>query len=249
MASFSDEKYHPGLSVDCVIFGFNSNVLKVLLLKLKGTDTWALPGGFVKSSENVDDAAIRVLRERTGLEDIFLRQFQLFGSLERHDRAHTEKMIEKGIINKADIPWFNQRFVTLGYYALVEYSKVNEPTADYISEFCQWYPIDEVPELMLDHSQILARAYEELKEQVSNHPVGLNLMPAQFTMPELQSLYETILGKSLDRRNFQRKMLSYGILRKTGKRQNGKAHKAPWLYEFDEENYASALQADNYRGI
>jgi hypothetical protein len=102
---------------------------------------------------------------------------------------------------------------------------------------------------MLDHSQILARAYEELKEQVNNYPVGLNLMPAQFTMPELQSLYETILGKALDRRNFQRKMLSYGILRKTGKRQNGKAHKAPWLYEFDMENYTFAIEDGTYRGF
>ncbi len=249
MSSFPFNEYHPGLSVDCVIFGFNQNALKVLLLKLKGMDTWALPGGFVKAAETVDQAAIRVLQERTGLENIFLRQFQLFGGLDRHDPDHVEKMIANGIVLPEDREWFNQRFVTLGYYSLVEYSKVNQPSPDYISESCQWFPMDEVPPLMLDHANILNNAYEVLKEQVNNQPLGINLMPKRFTMPELQSLYETILNKSLDRRNFQRKMLSYGILKKTVKRKTGEAHKAPWLYEFDHENYLNALSNGHYRGF
>jgi 8-oxo-dGTP diphosphatase len=248
MPALNVKKLHPGLSVDCVIFGFHLKELKVLLLKLKNMETWALPGGFVEKEEDVDQAVVRVLKERTGLEDIFLQQFHFFGDVDRNDPGHAARLVEKGVISGELYDWFDQRFVTVGYYALVEYSKVKAPRADHISERCEWRAFDSLPELMLDHAKIVEKAYETLKRHMHHQPIGLNLLPKQFTMPELRALYETVLGWKLDRRNFQRKMLSYDILIRIGKRRTGKAHKAPWLYEFDLEKYQSALLEGLDRG-
>lgn len=236
------EHYHPGLSVDCVIFGFHESELKVLLLKLKGQELWALPGGFVEKKEDVDQAVVRVLRERTGLEDIFLQQFYFFGDVDRNTPGHTDKLISGGAIPADWRTWFDQRFVTVGYYALVEYSRVKVPKPDFSSEICQWCSLTELPGLMLDHNQVLERAHTALRQHLNYEPIGLNLLPHQFTMPELQSLYETVLGRKLDRRNFQRKMLATDILIRTGQRRTGKPHKAPLLYEFDEKKYHLALK-------
>lgn len=234
------DHFHPGFSVDCVIFGFHQNLLKVLLLKMKGEEQWALPGGFVYKEENVKDAAHRVLHSRTGLKDIFLQQFHLFGDAERSPKAQkTALLIRHGIPARED-HWFLQRFITLGYYALVDFSKTI-PRPDLLSDACEWWELQEVPELFLDHQAILDKALDTLRLQLNYQPIGYNLLPEKFTMPELQKLYETILGKPLDRRNFQRKMLAYGILKRLEERRSGVAHKAPYLYSFEVENYHKAL--------
>lgn len=241
MSVLNVDKFQPGLSVDCVILGFHHNELKILLLKLKDLERWALPGGFVEKEEDVDKAAVRILRERTGLKNIFLQQFHLFGNVDRNEEAYADTLLEKGIVDKELYDWLDQRFVTVGYYALVEYSRVEAPTPDYFSESCEWCSLSNLPNLWLDHGRILEKAHETLKRQLNYQPIGLNLLPPRFTMPELQALYETILGKTLDRRNFQRKMMGYGILIRTGERRTGGAHKSPWLYEFDEEKYRQGL--------
>ena len=237
------ESFTPSLAIDCVVFGFHENELKVLLLKLTGVDLWALPGGFVHNDKDIDEAAIETLRIRTGLTDIFLRQFHTFGSIERNDPSHPNFLIEKGLISKDLFDWFNQRFVSIGYYALVEFSQVKEPVPGPISEACEWCSLNDLPTLMLDHKAILDKAYKALKKELSHQPVGLNLLPKQFTMSELQALYETILDRQLDRRNFRRKILSYGILKDTKKFRTGVAHKAPALYEFDVKAYQKANDA------
>ncbi|MEZ4994033.1 MAG: NUDIX domain-containing protein [Saprospiraceae bacterium] len=242
MRALESDNFHPGLSVDCVIFGFHENELRVLLLKLKGQTLWALPGGFVEKQEDVDHAVVRVLHERTGLRDIFLQQFHFFGDVERNLDNHAGRLIDQGTIPAAWREWFEQRFVTVGYYALVEYSRVNEPQPDYLSESCEWCSLSTLPELMLDHKDILQRALMTLRQHLNYEPIGLNLLPRQFTMPELRALYETVLGRELDRGNFQRKLLAYNILRRTGERRTGKPHKAPLLYEFDEDKYYQALK-------
>ncbi|HRV87074.1 MAG TPA: NUDIX domain-containing protein [Saprospiraceae bacterium] len=239
---FQPSQCQPGLSVDCVIFGFHENELKVLLLKLLHNREWALPGGFVMLDEDLDRAAVRVLRERTGLERIFLRQFHAFGEVSRNLPGHADKLVRTQAIHPSLQAWFEQRFITIGFYALVEYSQVEEPHPDYFSEFCRWYSIRELPPLMLDHQRIVSKALETLRLQLKYQPIGLNLLPERFTMPELQSLYETLLEKKLDRRNFQRKMLSYDILVKTDEFRQGGAHKAPVLYAFDPDRYQQALQ-------
>lgn len=232
----------PGLSIDCVIFGFHDSELRVLLLQIKEWDRWALPGGFVRKDQDVDSEAVRVLHERTGLQDIFLRQFHFFG---RHDRAagdHIQLLADRGIIGPEDVTWLSQRFVSIGYYALVEYSKVIEPTPDGISKAISWCPIQDLPDLILDHNEILAKALDSLKQELNLRPIGINLLPKEFTLPELRSLYEAVLSKQLDRRNFRRKVLGFDILKDTGKRRTGGAHKAPSLYVFDEEKYAQAVE-------
>lgn len=235
------ENLMPSLSIDCVIFGFHENELRVLLLRMKNMDKWALPGGFVRGNKDVDEEAVNVLTKRTGLGDIFLNQFHLFGKKNRNRRGHAKRLVKKNVLSPDLQSWFEQRFATVGYYALVEYSKVKKPTVDSISEAIEWCPILDLPDLIIDHQEIIDKAHNVLKRELNFQPVGLNLLPDEFTMPELQGLYETILEKKIDRRNFRRKILGFDILIDTGKKRMGTAHKAPILYKFNKEKYADAL--------
>lgn len=229
------------ISLDCVVFGFHENQLKVLLLRMKFSRQWALPGGFVLENESLEVAANRVLKERTGLSQIFLQQFHVFSDPLRSQQNPAVPDVQQSEIISPDIEWFNQRFISVGFYSLVDFTKV-EPKPDELSDICTWVSLDEIETLMLDHRQILDKALETLRLQLTFQPVGYNLLPEKFTMPELQKLYETILGKTLDRRNFQRKMLGYGILTKLDEVKTGVAHKAPALYKFNIANYESALK-------
>lgn len=226
------KKYIPTLSIDCVVFSFHENVLQVLTLKMKDQDSWGLPGGYVKKEENVDDAAIRILKDRTGTENIYLQQFYTFGNLKRSESAFEDY---------DDSLWNKQRFVSIGYYALAEYSNVNLVVDEY-SSACNWQSIESLPLFMMDHRVIFDKALLTLREQLNNHPIGYNLLPEKFTMPELQKLYEIILGKKLNRGNFYRKILRYDILTKLDESRKGGAHKAPDLYSFDLEKYNVALK-------
>jgi ADP-ribose pyrophosphatase YjhB (NUDIX family) len=228
------------ISLDCVIFGFHANELKVLLLHMKYSDSWALPGGFVKIDESLESAATRTLEERTGLSDIFLKQFRVFSDPARSKFNPAVKDMQEAE-GLQHLQWFDMRFISVGFYALVEFSKVN-PKHDSFSDKCEWKSLDEIEDLIIDHKLILEKALATLRTQLSYQPIGYNLLPAKFTMPELQKLYETILGKPLDRRNFQRKILSYKILNKLGERKTGQANKAPFLYEFKLDNYQKALE-------
>lgn len=228
----SFKKYIPTLSIDCVIFGFHENVLQVLTVRMKDQYGWGLPGGYVKKDENVDDAAVRILKDRTGTENIYLQQFYTFGNLQRSESAF------EGHDNSI---WNKQRFVSIGYYALAEYSLVNLIIDEY-SNAVEWKSIDDLPVFMMDHRAIFDKALLTLREQLNNHPIGYNLLPEKFTMPELQKLYEAILGKKLNRGNFYRKILRYDILTKLDESRKGGAHKAPDLYSFDLEKYNSALK-------
>ncbi len=229
------------ISLDCVVFGFHENQLKVLLLRMKKTQEWALPGGFVQENESMEVAANRVLKERTGLDHIFLNQFHVFSDPKRSNiNPAVPDVLEFGI-TFADENWFSQRFISVGFYALVEFSLV-QPKPDLLSDICEWISLDEIGSLMMDHRQILDKALETLRLQLVFQPVGYNLLPDKFTMPELQKLYETILGKELDRRNFQRKILAYNIISKLDEVRQGVPHKAPSLYRFNPENYQKALK-------
>lgn len=242
-----EHNFLPSLSVDCVIFGFHENQLKVLLLKHRHRDLWALPGGFIYRDEPADAAASRVLRERTGLDEVFLKQFHVFGDPDRSKKEFHLRDLKKDGINFQEDLWILQRFVTIGYYALVEYSKVS-PLPDQVFEQCVWWEIHKLPELMLDHRDIFDNALNTLRLQLNHQPIGYNLLPDKFTMPELQKLYETILDKKLDRRNFQRKILSFNILRRLKETKKGVAHKAPYLYSFNLKRYNEALNVGLYGG-
>jgi 8-oxo-dGTP diphosphatase len=226
------EIYISNLSIDSVVFGFHDNVLKVLVTKLKDKNLWALPGGYVLKTENLIDAANRILWNRTGATNIYLQQFRVFGDLNRSE----------GFFEEFDPSlWHKQRFISIGFYALVDYSKVNLVIDD-ISDACEWKSIDDLPELIMDHRFIFDKALLTLRKQLNHKPIGFNLLPEKFTMPELQKLYEIILDKKLNRGNFYRKMLRYDILEKLDESRKGGAHKAPDLYKFDIEKYQNALK-------
>ncbi len=236
-----DKKFLRHISVDCVIFGFHIGELKVLLVRARYAGKWALPGGFILKDEHMDLAAKRILKNRTGLDDIYLQQFHVFSDPGRSTKKINQQFL-KNVGLKNDKSWMFERFITVGYSALVDFTKVT-PVPDVISDACDWFGINDVPEMILDHSQIFKEALQNLRRQLNFHPVGFNLLPKKFTMPELQKLYETILDKKLDRRNFQRKILSTGIVTRLNEIRKDVAHKAPYFYKFDIRKYEKALKA------
>ncbi|AEE52034.1 NUDIX hydrolase [Haliscomenobacter hydrossis] len=225
------------LSIDCVVFGFHDNQLKVLLLRVKGSDAWSLPGGWIYKTEDVEHAAYRILQERTGLDSIFLQQFHAFGANQRYNGK--EVMAKMGLPPEHN--FFPERAVSIGYYALVEYSLV-EPKTDLFTDECRWWDVAEIPDLLFDHNDIASIALKTLRRQFDYQPIGFNLLPEKFTLIELQKLHETVLGHPLDRGNFQKKMLSYGFLERLEERKTGGAHKAPYLYRFDAKKYEIYLR-------
>lgn len=236
MVSHHHREYLPHLSIDCVIFGFHDGDLKVLLLKWRHVGGWSLPGGYIGRRESLDDAAQRVLADRTGLKNVYLQQFGAFGALDRgEDETLGNFLRSSGVEVPADYT-FADRVVTIGYFALVDFQKA-EPKPDVYAEDCRWWDLHERPPLLFDHDDIVARAMETLRRQLDYQPLGPNLLPEKFTMPELQKLYETVLGRELDRRNFQRKVQDLGLVVRLPERRTGVAHRAPFLYRFDTERW------------
>ncbi len=223
--------YLQSLATDLVIFGFHETQLKILLLEYENTGLFGLPAGFIRDDENLNDAARRTLTQRTGLSDIFLEQFYVFGDVCRHDPQPLRSIL----IGKGETPpddhWLLRRFVTVGFYALVDFTRAF-PNPDALADRCAWYDLATLPPLMLDHLSIVHKALDTLRVNLDHKLVGSNLLPETFTMNDLQQLYETILGQKINRSAFQRKMLALGILERLEKKFSGGAHKAPFLYRF-----------------
>ena len=241
--------FMPGISLDCVLLGYRDQSLQVLLLKWKNVEAWTLPGGFLKQDEVLEEAVHRVLLERTGLENIFLTQFHTFSGLDRQLKddtlyEHTLTPLYEGLtepLKEKLSTWFSQRFITTGFLALVDINKT-KLVPDYLSEKCEWVPINQLPPLLLDHELIVQKALRQLKIEVNYLPVGKSLLPEKFTMKELRFLFESILQKKLDRGNFQRKIRSLNILKRHEKLMTGAANKAPYLYSFEESAYHKLLE-------
>jgi ADP-ribose pyrophosphatase YjhB (NUDIX family) len=225
-----DSQFVPHVSVDCAILGFHEGELKVLLLRWKHTDAWSLPGGFVLKDEPLDRAAERVLRERTGLERIYLQQFHAFGGTDRREDAILPSLHALGVSVPRD-HWLVGRIISIGYVALVDFAEAT-PTSDFLSEECRWWDLHDRPRLLFDHDAVVERALEAVRARLDSEAIAANLLPEMFTMPELQRLYETILDKPLDRRNFQKWILDRGLVERLPKRREGGAHRAPFLYRF-----------------
>jgi 8-oxo-dGTP diphosphatase len=210
----------PALTVDCVIFGLDveQEDLRVLLIE-RGLEPfegmWAIPGGFVPPGESVDDAARRELREETGLRDVFLEQLYTFGEPDRDPREHV---------------------VSVAHYALVNLND-HELAAGTDARSAAWFSVNDVPELAFDHDQILEMALARLKGKVRYQPIGFELMPSKFTLTQLQRMYEIILEKPLDKRNFRKKVMGMGILKDLEEIQKDVRHRAARLYAFDEDSY------------
>ncbi|MFY8091478.1 MAG: NUDIX hydrolase [Chitinophagaceae bacterium] len=241
MVKVGENSFLPSVSVDCVIFGFHEGELKVLLIKHRYRDMWSLPGGFVSKDEPCDAAAYRVLKDRTGLTEVFLQQFFTFGDTKRYTKEfHIEDLLNDGLVIHEN-HWLIQRFVTVGYYALIDFLEVKQ-IADATTENYEWCDLSNLPNFILDHKKILDKALASLRLQLHYQPIGYNLLPEKFTMPELQKLYETLLDVKLDRRNFQRKMIGYDILEKLDETKKGVPHKSPNYYKFNLEKYNKALE-------
>lgn len=208
----------PALTVDCVVFGLDDEDLKVLLIErdlppFEGK--WALPGGFVRVDESLDDAALRELQEETGLKKVFLEQLYTVGDLNRDPR---------------------ERVITVTYYALVRLSSHTVQAATDARQ-ALWFGIDDVPKLAFDHQKILTMAHERIRGKVRYQPLGFELLPQKFTLRQLQHLYEVILDRELDKRNFRKKILGMGILEELDELETDVAHRAARLYRFDKKAY------------
>jgi 8-oxo-dGTP diphosphatase len=211
---------HPraALTVDGVVFGFDAGELKVLLIQralepFKGK--WALPGGFVHVEETLDDAARRELVEETGLGNVFLEQLYTFGSVKRDPR---------------------ERVVSVAYYALVKLSDHHAKAATDAAN-AQWFPVSQLPKLAFDHAEIVALALARLQSKVRYQPIGFELLPPKFTLSDLQHLYEAILGAELDKRNFRKKVLGFGLLVPLNETQMSGRHRPAQLFRFDADKY------------
>lgn len=225
--------YMPGLSVDAVVFGFHNDKLKVLLLRFGDTPYFTLPGGFIMKEENLDDAALRILQERTGLQNIYLEQFYTSGNTGRSKDAFATETVQQIVGKIPQNNWFQQRFVSVCYYALIDDTKVNPVTEVFFTEF-KWFDINRLPKLLYDHNLIIKKALSRLQSDLDEKLVGFNLLEETFTMQQLQKLYEAVYQKNFVRTNFQRKMLSLNVLQRLEKQYSGKSHKAPYLYRFAE---------------
>lgn len=208
----------PALTVDCVVFGLDEEDLKILLIERGGepfAGRWALPGGFVDVDEPLDEAARRELTEETGLTKVFLEQLYTFGAVDRDPR---------------------ERVVTVAYYALVNI-RDHRVQAATDARNAAWFPVTRMPPLAFDHPDIVRTALVRLQGKVRYQPIGFELLPRRFTLSQLQHLYETILERPLDKRNFRRKLMAMGFLEETAEVQRNVAHRAARLYRFNESKY------------
>ncbi len=226
---------NPYLSVDCVVFGYNSQTLKVLLLKRKRKSTerkfLKLPGSLVPHNEDLDLSAIRVLKELTGMQNIFLKQFHAFGALDRISGDGDRMWIENTYQVKTE------RIVSVAYYSLVKIEESN-PTSSNLNETANWYNIDDITTLAFDHETILETGLKAIRQELFLNPIiGFKLLPEKFTIRQLQKLYEIILNTKLDNRNFRKKILQAKYIKPLGEKQTGVAHKPALLYSFEEEEY------------
>lgn len=239
-------KLNPNVSVDCAVFGFDGEKLKILLIdrgmQMKQPNDemlYALPGNLIREDEKLSEAANRVLRELTGLEDIFLEQFGSFGDPDR-------------LTKESDLAWIksiraepNARVITVAYYSLIRSDQVELHASDFAKEAI-WHDIENLPKLGFDHAEIIQAALEELNFKSKYQPLGFELLPEKFTLGQLQKLYEAILGTELDKRNFRRKILKMSFLVPLKEKQIGVPHKPARYYTFDKEKYLSYKSNDFY---
>jgi ADP-ribose pyrophosphatase YjhB (NUDIX family) len=236
------------LSIDCVIFTIQEDKLKVLLTKLFPQLSWMLPGGFMKKQEEADTAANRILFQRTGVENVYLHQFKIFSNPDRFSFQPIIKQMKSlpnVNVNLANLP---ERVISIGYFALVDYTSI-QLTGGLFHETTTWADVNQIPDMMFDHTEIIHDAVESLRQELFIKPIAYNLLPEKFTMPELQKQYEIILGKPIERSSFQKKMLKWNIYKRLDERREGVAHKRPFLYSFDGMKYDIAINQGIRFGI
>ncbi|MDE7096471.1 MAG: NUDIX hydrolase [Muribaculaceae bacterium] len=204
------------VGVDCVIFGLHESKLNILLIKrrmMPGKDQWSLMGGFVEENESVDDAAKRVLHQLTGLEDVYMDQVGAFGEVDRDPGA---------------------RVISIAYCALLNFDDQDHQRVT--DNDAHWIPLDEMPDLFFDHPRIVAKALEYLRQQLHRKPLVFQFLPDLFTLSQLQSVYEAILGEKLDKRNFRKRIMESDTLEKTDRIDKSNSKRGATLYKLRIEN-------------
>lgn len=217
---------HPALTVDCVIFGLDGGDLKLLLIRRNlepFSGSWALPGGFIKLDESLEQSARRELEEETGVANLYIEQIGAFGDPGRDPR---------------------ERVVTVAYWAIVNLYE-HPAHADTDADEAAWFPVAALPAMAFDHGGIVAAGLSRLREKVFREPIAFELLPRKFTLTQLQRFYEMAAGRSLDKRNFRKKILSFGVLAELDEFETGSAHRAARLYRFDEAAW-NRLRADGW---
>lgn len=225
---WESQYWHPAVTTDAVVFGFDGEQLNVLLIE-RGNEPylgcWALPGGFIKEDDkSATDSVYRELHEETNVQDIYLEEFKTFSEVGRDPR---------------------ERVITIAFFALVVKDKYKPKGGDDARK-AEWFPVDKLPELAFDHEEIVKEALERLRYRIHFEPVGFHLLDKEFTMPQLQNIYISILDperkdqKLLDRRNFAKKMVKLGYIKETGEKVTGNPYRSPKLYVFDENAYLEA---------
>ena len=205
------------VAIDCIIFGFDGNQLQALLIK-RGFEPekgkWSLMGGFTNLDESTDEAAVRVLHQLTGMNNIYMEQLYCFSDVNRDPAG---------------------RVISIAYFALINIADYSEQLQ--FEHEAKWFPLDKIPDLIFDHKKMVAIAKERLQQKVANHPIGFELLPEKFTLPQLQSLYEAIYESPLDKRNFTRKILSLEILNRLNEKNKASSRKGAFYYVFDKKKY------------
>lgn len=238
-----EEDYLHNVSIDNVIFGYHQKELKVLLQQPFVDGKWTVTGGYVRRTESIEEAAARIATSRTGLKNLYLKQFAAFGHPRRTvDNGFTAAQLSRltGVEVRPDA-WIFDYFVSVAFYTLTEFSKV-EVTRSPIEADCAWWPVNPLPPMLFDHEQIIREALTAMRLHIAHFPIGYRLLETKFTLPEIRSLYETILGRTLDDRNFAKKLMATGILIKLDETRSIGAHRSPYLYRFDKSKYEEALK-------
>ncbi len=221
--TYSYEYPRPALTVDCVVFGYDNEELRVLLIQRDlepHAGKWALPGGFVQMDEDLDTAAARELEEETGVKKLYLEQLYTFSDVDRDPRG---------------------RVVTVAYYALVKLSD-HQVQAATDARDAAWFGVDDLPSLAFDHQKIFDMAMKRLQAKITYEPIGFELLPAKFTLTQFQRLYEAVLDRAIDKRNFRKRLLAMDIVEELDEVEQDVAHRAARLYRFDRSSYKRYLK-------
>ncbi len=217
-SKYQYEYQRPALTADCVIFGFDGGELKLLLIERENEpfkNKWALPGGFVYIDETTEACARRILLEKSGIRNVYIEQLYTFSEVERDPR---------------------ERIISVAYYALVNKHQY-ELIAGRDTLKAEWFEVSKLPKLAFDHNNIVNTAIQRLKGKVTYQPIGFELLDEKFTLTQLQTLYESILGLPIDKRNFRKKIAGMGLLEQLNEKEKNVAHKAARFYKFDKKIY------------
>lgn len=228
LRSENREYFQIACSVDCVIFGFDENELKVLLIKSdleEFQDQWSLLGDLVRPDENLDSASYRVLKERTGLDDVYLEQVYTFGEVNRHPAG---------------------RVITTAWYSLIN---VKDHQLDLQHNELHWHPVNEITTLAFDHKKILDTCLKQLQSKIDEHPIVFNLLPEKFSLRELQILYESIHGTKLDRRNFRKKFFLMDWLVDVNELEQDVPHRPGKLYRFNAAKFSDGKEKNGKAAV